>query len=192
MTCSVDDCEKPVKWRGLCCGHHHRMLRYGSATFRPAPRAVSGCGVEGCDGRRYGGGYCGKHYKRMRAHGDPLGGSTPKGAVPAFLRSVIESDTDECVAFPFARDPHGYGHMKVGGRYVSAHVFVAEEVLGPRPSPKHEVCHTCGNGAQGCVTKKHLYWGTRKQNVADAIAHGTALFWGVPAAEYSAYRASAA
>jgi hypothetical protein len=46
-------------------------------------------------------------------------------------------------------------------------------VLPPRPSAKHEVCHTCGNGNQACVTGAHFYWGTRRQNVHDAIAHGT-------------------
>lgn len=34
-----------------------------------------------------------------------------------------------------------------------------------------DLCHACGNGK--CSNPRHLYWGTRKENVHDAIVHGT-------------------
>lgn len=178
MTCAVDGCGKDDRVQGLCSGHYHRLTRYGSPTGVPAPRPRGVCAVDGCEGALAGGGYCRKHYKRFRVHGDPTAGATYKGDVVAFLRAVANSDTDKCVPFPFFRNSSGYGHINFRGRYMGAHVFVAEEVLGEKPSAKHEVCHTCGNGADGCVNGRHLYWGTRKQNVADTIAHGTARFWG--------------
>ena len=34
-----------------------------------------------------------------------------------------------------------------------------------------DLCHYCGNGS--CSNPKHLYWGSRKENVADSVRHGT-------------------
>lgn len=38
---------------------------------------------------------------------------------------------------------------------------------------KTPLCHACGNAK--CSNVEHLYWGTAKENVADAVAHGTFL-----------------
>ena len=159
-------------------------------------RAVSVCSVDWCDnpvGRTGGLGYCRKHYRRLRAHGDPLAGSTEKGKARAFVERAALADCDECITFPFHRNIYGYGRLNLdSGNYVGAHFYACEIRNGPRPSPEHEARHSCGNGHEGCVNGAHLQWGTRKQNVADAIKHGTAMFWGVPASEYSAYRRRAA
>lgn len=37
------------------------------------------------------------------------------------------------------------------------------------PTPKHDAAHSCGKGKNGCVTKRHLSWKTRKENEADKI-----------------------
>lgn len=148
------------------------------------------CYAPNCTRQHYAKGVCFMHYKRLRANGSIETRSTAKGAIPAFLRAAAVSESDECVPFPYNRDRNGYGHIRYQKRYFGAHVFVAELVHGPKPTSEHEACHSCGGGADGCVNGRHIYWGTRKQNVADAIDHGTALFWGVPAEEYSAYRAA--
>ena len=52
------------------------------------------------------------------------------------------------------------------------HTIVAETFVGPRPSSKHEIRHF-----DGCKTNNHsrnLVWGTRSDNMQDAIRHGTA------------------
>lgn len=175
MTCSIDGCKKPALTRGYCSGHYHRLIRYGDAIFVPPPRPVSKCSLSGCDGDVAGAGFCRKHYARFRAHGHPLGGSTSWGAARKFVENAAASDAEECIIFPYSRDANGYGHLNVdSGRYVGAHAFAAELRHGKKPTPKHESCHTCGNGAGGCVNGSHLYWGTRSDNVLDAIAHGTA------------------
>lgn len=55
---------------------------------------------------------------------------------------------------------------------VLLHKIVADAFLGPKPSPEMEVRHLDGN-ALNCLPS-NLAWGTRKQNVEDAIIHGTA------------------
>lgn len=52
-----------------------------------------------------------------------------------------------------------------------AHRLVALAFLGPQPSPEHEVRHL--NGNRGDNRPENLAWGTRRENVADSIRHGT-------------------
>lgn len=40
----------------------------------------------------------------------------------------------------------------------------------PRPSDKHQACHTCDNTK--CVNPDHLWWGTGKENMRDASRKG--------------------
>jgi hypothetical protein len=114
------------------------------------------------------------HHKRLVRYGDPLGGGTAKGEVRKWLDSVaIPFAGDDCLIFPFSRDAYGYGTMTCDGVSMTAHVYVLKRTKGPKPTPKHECCHSCGKGHDGCVNPHHLGWGTRKDNVADAVRHGT-------------------
>lgn len=153
--------------------HAERVRKYGDPDAHPAQtRGV--CSLDDCDRPHYAHGYCVKHYKRWRKYGDPLGGSTDWGAVPKWLDSVAVPFTgDACLTFPYSRDPAGYGKLNRKSGSIGAHVYVALAVHGAKPSKAHEACHLCGNGHLGCVNPKHLYWGTRADNMADALAHGT-------------------
>lgn len=120
------------------------------------------------------------HYKRFRKYGDPLGGGIFRGSngeISSFLATLLESNTDDCITWPFSRDDYGYGKMTRNGRTIAVHRYVCEIANGPRPKD-NDACHSCGNGHEGCVNKKHLRWGTRMENVHDMIAHGTANFFG--------------
>lgn len=55
---------------------------------------------------------------------------------------------------------------------VLVHRIVCETFHGPPPSGDHEVRHL--NGVRTDCRKENLAWGTRSENVQDAIAHGTA------------------
>lgn len=131
------------------------------------------CSVEGCGRELAGHGLCSMHLKRQRKHGSPFGGRAFAGEPQRFVCSAAKAETDECIIFPFGRAADGYGRIRVDGRTIGAHHYAAELVHGPRPSPAHESCHSCGRGQDGCVNGRHLYWGTRADNVRDSQNHGT-------------------
>ncbi len=57
----------------------------------------------------------------------------------------------------------------------TVHRGVLAEFLGTNLPEKIDLCHYCGNSK--CSNPKHLYWGTRKENVEDSKRHGT---WASP------------
>lgn len=147
------------------------------------------CSIHGCEKEHYGKGFCRAHYKRNRRHGDPLAGRISTGDAQRFIDEVLKSETDECIKYPFYRNQSGYGWMRYNGKNLGSHVVVAMRHIGPKPSKLHEVCHTCGNGHNGCVNPRHLYWGTRRDNMKDALLHKTAACLRKKPTGENAYRA---
>lgn len=135
------------------------------------------CSVDGCGNKHCGRGYCAVHYQRWYRHGDPLLGktqTTKRGEPQRFFRStVLTHDGDECLLWPFSRHDFGYGQFQWEGRVRHVHAVLCAIVHGPKPSPRHEVAHSCGRGHEGCVNKHHLRWDTRLGNQADRKGHGT-------------------
>jgi hypothetical protein len=175
--CSITGCgKKPHNGGAMCSMHQARVRTHGSphlGAFKPK----GNCTLDGCERTHFGKGYCVKHYKRWAKYGDPLAGSTEHGAAWRFIEAAATSQTDACIIYPFYRNQEGYGWMRVKGGTgnIGAHVQVAILANGSKPSPKHEACHTCGKGHEGCVNPSHIYWGTRSDNVKDAYRHGTAF-----------------
>lgn len=134
------------------------------------------CRVDGCSGRVSGKGLCNKHYQRLLRNGDPLAGRTEEGEQRRFYTEVVLNyEGDDCFTWPYHRNQFGYGMMpkEVGRGRVSVSRSVCRDINGPPPTPKHFACHSCGNGRLGCVSKKHLRWGTQSENEADKLLHGT-------------------
>ena len=71
-------------------------------------------------------------------------------------------------------DYHGYKVTTIAKNKIKKHKFIhvliAEAFLGPKPE-KMEVCHGDGNRKNNCI--ENLRYGTRSDNVRDAIKHGT-------------------
>jgi hypothetical protein len=74
--------------------------------------------------------------------------------------------------------PSNFGHMSVVlGKHNThfVHKLVLLAFVGPAPD-KHECCHSNGDPADNRL--ENLRWGTRSENIKDAVRHGT---WMTPA-----------
>lgn len=131
------------------------------------------CSIEGCSNIHYGQGYCSPHYQRWRRHGDPLGGNRNRGEAQRYYEEVVlPYKGDDCLKWPYNTHKNGYGFISRKNKIRSVHIYVCMSVYGPRPSKKHVVAHSCGNGTKGCVNPNHLRWATYKENSADTLLHG--------------------
>lgn len=129
------------------------------------------CYLDGCDSPHHARGLCKIHYLRKSRYGDPYAKTRPGNgeARRYFLDVVLTYDGDECLVWPFFRDPQGYG--RVSGQLVTR--AACQMLYGDPPTPKHEAAHSCGKGHEGCCTPRHLSWKTRLENEADKETHGT-------------------
>jgi hypothetical protein len=97
-----------------------------------------------------------------------------RGEPRAWLTDMLgRPPIDDCIDWPFATVPDGYGKIGVGGRTVIVAVLVCESVHGNRPTAKHEVAHSCGRRV--CVNPRHVRWATHAENMADRVQHGTVV-----------------
>lgn len=89
-----------------------------------------------------------------------------------WLRDRVSYSGAECLIWPFSLT-RGYGRFNVNGKSHYAHRLMCELVHGPAPTPEHHAAHSCGLGADGCVSPLHLSWKTPSANQLDKRDHGT-------------------
>lgn len=81
----------------------------------------------------------------------------------------------ECIEWTGPIKPEGYGSFTIGSRTdgsrrtVQSHRFSYELFNGPIPDGM-QVCHACDNRL--CVNPAHLWLGSQRDNLQDAIAKG--------------------
>lgn len=134
------------------------------------------CSVEGCGRVHQSRGFCSMHYQRLLKHGSADKRTTSPGEALDYLFNVVFTyeNKKECLIWPYARNYKGYGQIGYKSKTRNVSRLACRKIRGKPPSRKHEACHSCGRGKQGCVNPHHVYWGTSKQNSADRIRHGTA------------------
>lgn len=139
------------------------------------------CVIEECDRYVNAQGLCGKHYYRMRKHGDPLicmpyrdGGKAKYATMEErFWASIVKKSDDECWEWNGAVDNYGYGIMskKINGKPVTfrAHRF-SYELHNKECIKDFIICHKCDNPP--CSNPNHLFLGTLADNNRDRNLKG--------------------
>lgn len=93
------------------------------------------------------------------------------GATEDFLRSLVGTDEQDCIDWPYNRDRRGYGSATVGGVQRSAHNWMCRLAHGEPVSIWRHAAHKCGRPC--CVNPNHLRWATHRENMLDKNVHGT-------------------
>ena len=86
-----------------------------------------------------------------------------------FFGEVFRTNTDQCILWPFATNPRGYGKFTRSGTSYTSHRYVCMEVHGEAPTKFHHAAHSCGTKL--CVNPRHISWKTPKENEADKLIH---------------------
>lgn len=122
MTCSVEGCESPAKYKGLCGKHYKRQWRHGDPTVTKIHVWYTGekCLVENCKSSADSKGMCKLHYQRYLRYGRTNNIKAPNG-------SGTETE-------------FGYVKLTIDGKRVYEHTYLAEKALG-KPLPKGAVVH---------------------------------------------------
>lgn len=115
--------------------------------------------------------------------GPPTGLPSPnkgKGISPEirFWRFVDKlSSPNGCWLWLGHLDKRGYGSFTPSRIPIRAHRFAYELVYGSIPKGIL-VCHNCPNGDNpSCVNPAHLFLGTQKDNIQDALSKGVKIGW---------------
>lgn len=95
---------------------------------------------------------------------------TNKSPIERFWKHVnVIEDDDSCWEWQASCFENGYGQFILDGTHVKAHRYSYYLENGPLPEDI-DICHSCDN--RKCVRPKHLFPGTRSDNMQDASKKG--------------------
>ena len=114
--CSIDGCEKFVKYREMCSMHYARWYK---------------------EHKRNG------TQPWLRLPGEPWSIDHPNFAQYFWSRIALTADDDRCWEWQHSRNPQGYGCIKIDGQTRRVH-RIAWQLANGR-EPKLDVLHSCDN-----------------------------------------------
>jgi hypothetical protein len=92
-----------------------------------------------------------------------------------FFRFVTESDPQKCWLWCGTTTPRGYGQIGKGGAHGSLSAHRVSWIIHCGPIPEGlAVLHKCD--VKRCVNPGHLFLGTMKENTADMVSKGRAIW----------------
>lgn len=164
--CSVEECQAPIKARGLCGAHYQRMRKTGDP-LGVRPGRWDGytkplCSV-GCGRQAHAGGLCSVHAPRLRRHGDPLAGRREEwaGSLVEFVLAFIDVREDGCWWWMGGRMGK-YGSVNIPGAPQQYAHRIAHEIWVGEIGTGKTVHHRCENPS--CVNPDHLVALTHKEH----------------------------
>ena len=88
-------------------------------------------------------------------------------------RFLLASSRQEgqCWVWTLGKSDNGYGTLSIGRKPFPAHRISAFVFLGPPQNHLALALHKCRNKL--CINPSHLYWGTYRDNINDAVVAGT-------------------
>lgn len=69
MTCSIENCNKPISCRDWCAAHYTKWQRHGDPLYKKPLKTFEKCIVEGCERKQVSKTYCSKHYIKLKRTG---------------------------------------------------------------------------------------------------------------------------
>lgn len=97
--------------------------------------------------------------------------STLKGATRKWVLVALETETSECILWPFAMNVRGYPIAQDTNGFYYPTRRICELTNGAPPSAKYHAAHSCG--IRQCMNKNHIRWALPSENEQDKLLHGT-------------------